>query len=183
MIRKIVNWIEKIFGKTNPIKYAKYKGVKIGDRTKLIDNPNWGSEPYLISIGEDCLISGSVTFITHDMGVRVFNSLEPGLNIRKYGRITIGNNCFIGMKSMILPNVSIGDNCIVAAAAVVTKNIPDNEVWGGVPARKIMTLSEYKDKCMDEYSSATEKELIEDRKKTILRIVCEHEEKTTGHRT
>ena len=130
MIKGIINRLKKSISRMNPLRYAKMQGVQIGERTKLIDNPNWGSEPYLISIGDDCLISGGVTFTTHDMSVRVFNNLQPGLNVRKYGRIRIGNNCFIGMKSMILPNVTIGDNCVVAAGAVVTRNIPDNEVWG-----------------------------------------------------
>ena len=49
----------------------------------------------------------------------------------KYGRIRVGNDCFIGAKSIILPGVSIGDKSIVAAGAVVAKSIPSGEVWGG----------------------------------------------------
>ena len=107
MIKGIINRLKKSISRMNPLRYAKMQGVQIGERTKLIDNPNWGSEPYLISIGDDCLISGGVTFTTHDMSVRVFNNLQPGLNVRKYGRIRIGNNCFIGMKSMILAYIQM----------------------------------------------------------------------------
>ena len=49
----------------------------------------------------------------------------------KFGRIRIGNNCFIGARSTILPGVTIGDNSIVAVGAVVNKSIPSGEVWGG----------------------------------------------------
>lgn len=45
-----------------------------------------------------------------------------------------------------MPNVSIGKNCIIAAGSIVTKNIPDNEVWGGVPAKFITSIEEYSNK-------------------------------------
>lgn len=45
-----------------------------------------------------------------------------------------------------MPNVHIGKNCIIAAGNVVTKNVPDNEVWGGVPAKHITTMEEYSKK-------------------------------------
>ncbi len=87
--------------------------------------------------------------MTHDMSTRVYKNLYKGesLNLQKYGTIIIGKNCFIGMRSMILPNVTIGDNSIVAAGAVVTKSIPSGEVWGGVPAKFLMTIEEYYEKC------------------------------------
>lgn len=49
---------------------------------------------------------------------------------------------------------------------------------GGVPARRIMSIYEYRDKCINDYPSATENELNANRKETILRIVNEHEAKT-----
>jgi len=54
-----------------------------------------------------------------------------------FGPVTIGDYVFIGPRVIILPNVKIGNGAIVAAGAVVTKDIPDFEVWGGVPAKKI----------------------------------------------
>ena len=61
----------------------------------------------------------------------------------KYGNITIGDNCNISWNTIIMPNVHIGKNVVVAAGAIVTKSIPDGEVWGGVPAKKIETIEEY----------------------------------------
>ncbi|MCY1276827.1 2,3,4,5-tetrahydropyridine-2,6-dicarboxylate N-acetyltransferase [compost metagenome] len=53
----------------------------------------------------------------------------------KTGAVTISENCFIGAESIILKNISIGENSVVAAGSIVVSNIPENEVWGGVPAR------------------------------------------------
>ena len=59
--------------------------------------------------------------------------------MRRYGRIKIGNNCFIGCRSILLPGVTIGDNSIIGAGSVVTKDVPSGEVWAGNPARFIKT--------------------------------------------
>lgn len=119
-------WLRK------PIEFAKWLGVKIGDDSLIISHPDWGSEPYLIRIGSHTELSFGITFLTHDGGTWIFrnNSDCIGKNIMKFGKIVIGNNCFIGCKSIIMPNVIIGDNCIVAAGSVVTKSIPSNQVWG-----------------------------------------------------
>ena len=62
------------------------------------------------------------------------------------GCIEIHDNVFIGAKSVIMSGVSIGSNVIIAAGAVVTKDVPDGEIWGGVPARKISTWDSYVEK-------------------------------------
>lgn len=54
--------------------------------------------------------------------------------------VNIGNDVWIGGNVTILPGVTIGNNVIVAAGAVVTKDVPDNTLVGGVPARMIKTL-------------------------------------------
>lgn len=51
------------------------------------------------------------------------------------GCISIGENCFIGLNSVLLYDIQIGDNCIVSAGSIVTKDIPSDEIWGGVPAK------------------------------------------------
>ncbi len=56
------------------------------------------------------------------------------------GPIEIGNNVFIGARSIILYNVKIGNNCIIGAGSIVTKDIPDNSVAVGVPAKVIGTF-------------------------------------------
>lgn len=144
MFKKILNYYRK---HKNPLKYARSIGVNIGQDCRLIGSPNWGSEPWLIFIGNHVEVSFDVAFITHDGATWCFRDLEQYKNVIKFGRIHIGNNCFIGARSTILPGVNIGDNCIIAAGAVVNRDISSGEVWGGVPAHYIMKTSEYADKC------------------------------------
>ena len=58
----------------------------------------------------------------------------------RYGKIIIGNNCFIGARSTILPGVTIGDNTIIGAGSVVTKDIPSNVVAVGNPCKIIKDI-------------------------------------------
>ena len=98
--------------------------------------PNFGSEPYLISIGKNVLISTNVTFLTHDGGISVLNKLNRKYkDITKFGRIVIEENCFIGHSSIIMPGVTIGKNSIIGAGAIVTKDIEEGSVVVGVPAK------------------------------------------------
>lgn len=59
------------------------------------------------------------------------------------GKVSIGNNIFIGMKSTVLKGVSIGNNVIIGANSLVNRDIPDNCVAAGNPCRVIMSLDEY----------------------------------------
>lgn len=91
-------------------------------------------------------ISDGTRIIPHDGGVEVLMDLgfceKPDL----FGRITVDNNVFIGMDVNVLPGVKIGNNVIVGAGAVVTKDVPDNSVVAGIPARHICTIEEYYEK-------------------------------------
>lgn len=131
LVKKIVHRFIDLYKRQDYIKYARSLGVKVGDNCRFVENPSWGSEPYLISIGNHVLISGRVTFLNHDGATWVFRNKGPYKDTFKFGTIKIGNNCFIGFGSTILPNVSIGDNCIIAAGSIVTRNVPNGEVWGG----------------------------------------------------
>lgn len=137
---------EIICQRINPIKYAKKIGVKLnGKNIAIAPNVSFGTEPYLISIGENTFISAKVCFVNHDGGMHVLRNIfnKP---FDKFGEIRIGKNCFIGNNVTILQNVEIGDNVIVGYGSIVTKNIPSNEVWAGVPAHKIETIDEYYEK-------------------------------------
>ena len=129
---------------TYSIEEAKRKGLRVGKNVSFIDTPNFGSEPYLISIGDNTTISFDVAFVNHDGGTRVVRKL-PNQNKETvlYGKIEIGSNSFIGCRSTILPNVKIGDNCIIGAGSVVTRDIPSNSVACGVPCKVICTIDEY----------------------------------------
>jgi acetyltransferase-like isoleucine patch superfamily enzyme len=122
---------------------VKQAGLQIADDCRIQGWPNFGSEPYLISIGPRVGISSEVVFITHDGGTRVFRG-QPGFeDVIKYGRITIRENSVIGYGVILLPGVEVGPNAVVAAGSVVTKTVPPNSLAMGVPARVFMTTEEY----------------------------------------
>ena len=129
--------------------------VKIGKNVSLISpGPNFGSEPYLITIGDNTTVSFDVAFVTHDGGTRVLRNLATHEKEKQtviYGQIKIGKNCFIGCRSTILPGVTIGDNSIIGAGSVVNRDIPANCVAAGVPCKVICTLEEYKEKHKDDF--------------------------------
>lgn len=124
-------------------KYYRSKGMKIGKNCKIYGNVSFGSEPFLITLGDHVRITSGVRFITHDGGLRVIREKYNKPNIDLFGPIKIGNNVHIGINSIIMPGVTIGDNSIIGCGAVVTKDIPEGEIWGGVPAKKIKKLDDY----------------------------------------
>lgn len=123
------------------------RGLQIADDCRLVSLPNFGSEPYLISIGKHVTIASGVSFIAHDGGTWVFRGQPAYRDVISYGRIVIHDNCFIGYGAILMPGVSIGPNAVVAAGAVVTKDVPPGTVAGGVPARVLMTVEAYAEKC------------------------------------
>ena len=90
--------------------------------------------------------------MTHDAATRVVRNL-PGQNPETviYGKITIGKNCFIGCRSVILPGVTIGDNVIIGAGSIVNRDIPSNSVAAGNPCKVICSLEEYIEKHQDDF--------------------------------
>jgi acetyltransferase-like isoleucine patch superfamily enzyme len=121
----------------------KRKGLQIADDCRIMGMPNFGSEPYLVSIGKGVTISGQVHFITHDGAPWVIRRQPEYKDVVKYGRITVHDNCFIGHRTTLLPGVTIGPNAIVAAGSVVAKDVPPNTVVGGVPAKVLMDMDTY----------------------------------------
>lgn len=125
----------------NPIKYAQKLGVKVGNECRFTGNPGWGSEPWLIQIENHVLLSAEIRFITHDAGTFLFRDTEKYRDVFKFAPIVIHDNCFIGMRAMIMPGVEIGPNSIVAAGSIVTRSVPPGEVWGGY---RLISLSRLK---------------------------------------
>lgn len=119
-------------------------GVKIGVNTHIFSNIAL-SEPYLISIGDNCTISTNVSFITHDASVGVIMGRENYSDL--CGKIVIGNNCFIGNNSIILYGTTIANNTIIAAGSVVTKSVIESGcIIGGNPAKVIGKVENFIDK-------------------------------------
>ena len=92
---------------------------------------------------------GTFTYINARYGITISDLVQIGSHCSIYshstiddkkGKIVLEKNCRIGTHSTVMPNVTIGENSIVAAYSFVTSNIPDNELWGSVPAVKIKNL-------------------------------------------
>lgn len=96
------------------------------------------SEPQLIFLGNNVNIATDVAILNHDIMVVMINNIEGSqkCNIRR-GEVTIGNNVFIGGRSIILYDVTIGDNVIIGAGSVVTRDIPSGSVAVGCPAKVV----------------------------------------------
>jgi acetyltransferase-like isoleucine patch superfamily enzyme len=128
--------------------YLRKKGMKIGTGCSIF--PLQGStEPYLITIGNHVTIAESVILMTHDGGAWIFRHEDP--NIQVFGPITIEDNCVIGERAIIMPNVRIGANSIVGAGSVVINDIPPDSIAIGVPARVFGSIDKYREKCFERW--------------------------------
>ena len=172
LFSKLFNWYRARY---SPVSYARSLGVKVGNNARLINiKPNsgtFGSEPYLVTLGNHVTVAANVQFITHDGGVWVFREQHPDIDV--FGEIVIGNNVFIGYGAIIMPRVHVGDDVVIAAASVVTKDVPDKVVVAGVPAKIICSLDEYYESVMKKclrikcISDAEKKKILLDKHENI----------------
>ena len=90
-----------------------------------------------ITIGDGALIGMNVTIATlnHGLPLETRSTTYPS-------PVVIGENVWIGSNATILPGVTIGDNSVVAAGAVVTKDVPENTVVVGVPAKAVKKIND-----------------------------------------
>lgn len=159
-----MKFIDRIKKRINVIKYWRKQGVVIGNNTRLVTSVIFGSEPYLIEIGSNCNITDFVEFMTHDGGCHVLRNLSPDLADIDYfkGKTIVGNNVYIGNHACIMPGIKIGNNCIIGYGSIVTKDVPDNSVVAGIPARIICDIDTYRQKnkefeCHTKNMSSSEK--------------------------
>ena len=117
---------------------------------------NFGTEPYLISFGNNVHIASGVTFVNHDITALMFQYMDKNTNYQeRKGPISIGNNVVVGANSIILYDVNIGNNVIIGAGSLVNKDIPDGTVAAGVPCRVIGRFEDYKEKIQTKNSQLT----------------------------
>jgi acetyltransferase-like isoleucine patch superfamily enzyme len=153
---KINFLIATVWYKMESIRYRN-RGVEFGEKTViyncLFSSSSAGDRFF---VGKNCTLTGS-TFLGHDASATLF---LPELNVlsspwlpgaRKSIRkpIYIGDNVFIGVGCIVLPGIKIGNNVVVGAGSVVTKNIPNNVVVAGNPAKFICTIDAYIENCRD----------------------------------
>jgi acetyltransferase-like isoleucine patch superfamily enzyme len=114
--------------------------LKIGDNVGISQTALVAIDD--ITIADNVKIGGGVKIYTTD-----FHSLDPMMRKSKGDvknrikkPVVIKENAFIGAHTIILKGVTVGENSIVGAGSVVTKDIPDNQIWAGNPARFIRNI-------------------------------------------
>lgn len=149
-MNNIVFKLKSILHKITPNQRAEYfikTGLlNAGEECELFPNVQLGSEPYLIKLGNKVRVAAGVQFITHDGGMWVLRNMGISPNADKIGTIVIEDNVFIGQNAVIMPGVHIGSNVVIGIGSIVTKSIPGNSVFAGIPAKYICSINEYYEK-------------------------------------
>lgn len=131
-------------------------GVKIAKNCSLFGGPNnlleIGKDTY---VGMNTIMNGYVDKITIGInvsfGANVYLMVDNGPNASErlqrlypveHGPITIGNHCWVGSESLIMPGVTLGDFCIVAANSFVKQSFPAYSIIGGTPAKLIRKMTQ-----------------------------------------
>ena len=135
--------------KNQPL-YFRRIGLKVGSNCRILTN-KFGSEPYLITIGNNVTVTSGVRFVTHD-GSGALMRDSKGRRY-SYQPIKIGNNVFVGVNSILMPGIQIEDNVIIAAGSVVTKSIPQGVIVAGVPAKIIGKFEDLESRMLASYIS------------------------------
>jgi carbonic anhydrase/acetyltransferase-like protein (isoleucine patch superfamily) len=131
--------------------FYKISGTKI-DSSALITSPDSLQDVYLVSIGKNSLLGWGCLVLGHYSGDGSTTFL---------GEVKIGNNVLIGEGATVWANVRIGDRAIVQNKSVVMPDtiIPPDEIWGGVPARKIKSIKENEGSSKSSFVSPDELEI------------------------
>lgn len=135
LIRKCFSKIKKRTKKDQVELLIKH-GLKVGSNFNMYGNCIDFGHCFLVEIGNDVTIT-NCTILAHDA------SIKKQTGYSKVGKVIIGDRCFIGWGSIILPNVKIGNDVIVGAGAVVTKDVPNNSIVAGNPAKVIGNTQDY----------------------------------------
>lgn len=121
---------------------ARMMGMSVGEDCRILSY-QVSAEPWLVTIGDGVTVSSDVLFITHDGAGWLFRNQTTGERPYRYARITIGNDCFVGARAVLMPGVRVGDGSIVAAGSVVHRSVPSGVIVGGNPARIISTTDAF----------------------------------------
>lgn len=135
LVRKLLEYLR---GEPQHLDKLLKRGLKIGKNFKrmggVIIDP---SHCYHIAIGDNVTLAPRVHILAHDTSTYVFFGKTRAANV------TIGNDVFVGASSIILPGVNIGNRVIIGAGSIVSKDIPDNSVAVGNPAKVVCSVDEY----------------------------------------
>ena len=116
----------------SPVTVVRGNSVKIGRNVVVMNNALFMAAGG-ITIDDDVLVAANAQLISnnHDLHDHAILTCKP---------VHLKRNCWIGAGATILPGVTVGENAVVGAGAVVTKDVDDNTVVGGNPARVIKRI-------------------------------------------
>lgn len=162
---------------SEPTAYARSLGVKVGSGCRLYIR-SWGSEPFLITIGDRVTIASGTRIITHDGSTWLIRDDQGRRYL--YKPVVIGSDVFIGMNCIIMPGVTIGDRVVIGAGSVVTRDIPSGHVAAGCPARVLATFDDYRNKMLDRCASERDLAECDDYEARIARAMALQAEKSAS---
>jgi acetyltransferase-like isoleucine patch superfamily enzyme len=157
-----------------------YELAAAGKRIRITGMADFGSEPYLVSLGSDVTITSGVSFVTHDGGVGALRERHPGLHV--YDTIEVGDRVFIGTRTVILPGVRIGSDVVIGAGSIVTRDIPDGTVAAGNPCRPIRPIAEYEQRALERATWWSGSPSARELKAHVLESVAERREREHAER-
>lgn len=135
IIRKILEYLR---GEPQHLDKLIKRGLKVGKNFHRMGGVSIdATHCYHIAIGDNVTLAPRVHILAHDSSTFMF------LGKTRAANVTIGNNVFVGAGSIILPGVHVGNRVIIGAGSIVSKDIPDNSVAVGNPAKVICTLDDY----------------------------------------
>jgi len=148
---RLTKWIMWIVA--GPERTARHLGVRIGRNCRILCTPEcFGSEPWLVTIGDDVTVAAGVRFLTHDGSGWLIKD-ENGRRFR-YRPIQIGSRVFVGIGAVLLPGVVLGNRVIVGAGSVVTKSVPDGMLVAGNPARCVGEFADFEKQALAQWVTA-----------------------------
>ena len=135
IVRKILEYLR---GEPQHLEKLLKRGLKIGKNFKRMGGVTIDpSHCYHITIGDNVILAPHVHILAHDSSFGLYTGKTRAANVK------IGDEVFVGAGSIILPGVHIGNRVIIGAGSVVTKDIPDNSVAVGNPAKVICGIDDY----------------------------------------
>jgi acetyltransferase-like isoleucine patch superfamily enzyme len=121
----------------DPVRPGEAGVLEIGRGTAVNEYCNLRASGACISIGAGCMLAQFVTLVGSNHGMDPAQPMQrQPWDLERRG-IVIGDDVWIGANAVILPGVKIGKGAVVAAGAVVNKDIPEFDIWAGVPARRV----------------------------------------------
>lgn len=111
--------------------------INVGTKTWIGQYNNLRAGGGDIQIGQNCLISQFCTLVATNHGIRRELPVQQQPPDSTRSGIRLGDDVWLGAGVVVTPGVTVGDGAVIGANAVVTSNVPDYEIWAGVPARRI----------------------------------------------